>query len=360
MKEVLSSLVKQEIEKKLKAAQKSLGDMGPERSSPRAQSMYLTDLASRFQRLVTLSLDAKYGSDKSFDKDPALRMAPATAARFTSFSDDIGQYGQEFAFSTPEGLGRIFHGILAGDPQEHLGDASVRRTIECATNVRKLHNVSLEIEDLLHPSEQLSSRSDEHIEMWLREVYATSRGLELGTFGGHILATTMKRQSSKRARISLGYISDVVVLINRFITAALGTVCYGADVKSALANAMTEGLAQRYRTAFDQVHFLLEVERGGMPLTMNHYFNERLAKDNCTAFPDGYTVQRRGLTSFQECKRPARPDCFITLRKSCNLRLQAPAQDVGAAVQVPDHGKGAFRSQYSLSCFSERSRYVQQ
>jgi len=86
----------------------------------------------------------------------------------------------------------------------------------------------------------------------------------------------MKRQSSKWTSISLGYISDVVVLLHRFISAAFSAVCHDADVMSALVNAMMEKLTQRYRTALDQVRFILEVERGGMPLTMNHYFSEHL------------------------------------------------------------------------------------
>ncbi|KAK1807768.1 hypothetical protein LTR12_017883 [Friedmanniomyces endolithicus] len=301
LKDVLSSLVrrefprvKQEIEKKLKAAQMSLGDMGPERSSPHLQGMYLTDLASRFQRLVSLSLDAKYGADRAFDKDPSLRMAPAIAARFTSFSDDIGQYGQEFAFSSPEDPGLILEPTLVGDPQEQ---ATAIQIIEPKIDVRKLHDAPLEIDDLLHPSEQLSSSSSEHIETWLRQVYDTSRGFELGTFGGHILATTMKRQSSKWTSISLGYISDVVVLLHRFISAAFSAVCHDADVMSALVNAMTEKLTQRYRTALDQVRFILEVERGGMPLTMNHYFSEHL--DECR---QKRMLEAMSNVSFSDCK----------------------------------------------------------
>ncbi|TKA28801.1 hypothetical protein B0A54_15991 [Friedmanniomyces endolithicus] len=132
--------------------------------------------------------------------------------------------------------------------------ATAIQIIEPKIDVRKLHDAPLEIDDLLHPSEQLSSSSSEHIETWLRQVYDTSRGFELGTFGGHILATTMKRQSSKWTSISLGYISDVVVLLHRFISAAFSAVCHDADVMSALVNAMTEKLTQRYRTALDQTH----------------------------------------------------------------------------------------------------------
>ena len=53
------------------------------------------------------------------------------------------------------------------------------------------------IEDILHCNEAVSIANGSSIAFWLRQVYESSRGFELGTFDSSILATTMKIQSKK-------------------------------------------------------------------------------------------------------------------------------------------------------------------
>ena len=43
-------------------------------------------------------------------------------------------------------------------------------------------------------------------------------------------------------------------------------------------NVLMADLTKRYVKAINQVKFLLEVERGGTPMTLNHYFNDNLEK----------------------------------------------------------------------------------
>ena len=113
----------------------------------------------------------------------------------------------------------------------------------------------------------LASRDDE-----------SSRGFELGTFDSSILATTMKVQTTKWAAIALGYISDIATIVHRFIDRVLQSICSEAQVKSELLSALMDGLTERYHKAIDQVRFLLDVERTGTPMTLNHYFNDTLEK----------------------------------------------------------------------------------
>ena len=54
------------------------------------------------------------------------------------------------------------------------------------------------------PSESLKKPNDGDIEPWPRTVFETSRGFELGAFDASILATAMKKHSSKWSSISLG------------------------------------------------------------------------------------------------------------------------------------------------------------
>ena len=84
----------------------------------------------------------------------------------------------------------------------------------------------------------------------------------------------MKLQSTKWTSIALGYISDIVTLVHRFIDRALTKIC--PDVKATLLSNLTEGLFERYSKAVGQVRFLLDVERAGTPITLNYYFNDNL------------------------------------------------------------------------------------
>ena len=88
----------------------------------------------------------------------------------------------------------------------------------------------------------------------------------------------MKKQSSKRTSISLGYMSDIIVIVHRFICKALNVICHDEAMKVTLMAVLFDGLYCRYQKAIQHVNFLLEVERNGTPLTTNHYFNDNLEK----------------------------------------------------------------------------------
>jgi hypothetical protein len=135
-----------------------------------------------------------------------------------------------------------------------------------------------ELQDILHTNDKLQYAVDGAIQKWLREVFMDNRGFELGTFNASILATVMKKQSSKWKDISLGFVSDVIVLVHRFITKALGCICTDSLVCQALVNTLFDELIQRYQNAIQNANFLLEVENSNIPMTLNHYFNENLQK----------------------------------------------------------------------------------
>lgn len=99
--------------------------------------------------------------------------------------------------------------------------------------------------------------------------YKENRGFELGTFNATILATAMKKQSSKWSDISLAYVSDVIIMVHTFIKTALVSVCPDGDIRRALFGIMIDGLINRYEKAVDHAKFLLRVEDGGNPMTLN-------------------------------------------------------------------------------------------
>jgi len=149
------------------------------------------------------------------------------------------------------------------------------------------HNQSLEVRkepdsqdlvDILHPQISLPHAETRRTEDWLVDIFHNHRGFELGTFNASILATAAKKQSSKWKEISMGYVSDVVVMVHRFIVSALTSICTDRDIRDALINKLSDDLIKRYEKAFDNTEFLLEIESGTTPMTLNHYFNDNLQK----------------------------------------------------------------------------------
>ncbi|RAR01056.1 glutamine-dependent nad(+) synthetase [Stemphylium lycopersici] len=95
-----------------------------------------------------------------------------------------------------------------------------------------------ELVDILHPQRCLPYPLHGKTKDWLLQVFKGNQGFELGTFNASILATVMKKQSSKWEDISMGF--------------------------NAIASA----------------GFLLKVEKSNTPMTMNHYFNDSLQRSH--------------------------------------------------------------------------------
>lgn len=263
LKDVLSGLVKrefpkvhQEIRKRLGDAQHRLYGMGPERQDTASQAACLTELATKFQLLVSQALAANYGSDDLFELQKKLRIAPAATSRMAIFSDDMGKRGESYAFSIDK---------------DEKAQYDTAKTVEC----RRENDID-ELVDILWPQKTLPSPKRGDITKWLGQIYQGNRGFELGTFNPTILATAMKKQSTKWTDMSLGFVSDIIVQVHGFITAALEAICADGAVRNAILSALSEGLITRYKQAMAHTRFLLDVESNGTPNTTNHYFNDNL------------------------------------------------------------------------------------
>lgn len=88
-----------------------------------------------------------------------------------------------------------------------------------------------------------------------------------------------KEQSKKWEEITIGYVSDVIVLVHHFIDQVLRQSCSDDRVREELwNNHLTEKLQASYHHAMSHAKFVLAVERGSRPYTLNHYFNDNLQK----------------------------------------------------------------------------------
>jgi hypothetical protein len=270
--------VKAEISKKLKIAQGHMKQLGMERETPEKQSAYLLDLATQFQKVVSHALEAKYSRSDLFDKDPSLKLATAVTSRNASFGREVEIWGPEYQFASSENINDgdddSDDTLEPSNPDSGDVESSTDEPTK-GIDIRKVKDPP-ELDDILYESETLAGSRVGPITQWLKKVYQSSRGFELGTFDPSILATTMKKQSSKWPGLALGYVSDIVAITHNFIKRLLSFICTDDHVTTELLATLADGLVKRYIRALDHARFILNVERMGTPITLNRDFTENL------------------------------------------------------------------------------------
>ena len=261
----------------MKGCKSDLATLETKRETPEEQRSYLLEVAMQFQRITTLALDVKYGSDDMFDQDSKLKLSTAVQNRSEKLSDDIKLKGRTFEFSLELSSGN-FKGFPDSANSAGYSEADVSKTngtIRDLDNIRLVPNHS-DLEEVMYDQNAIAEPSDECILAWLTEIYTTSRGFEMGTFDPSLLAIIMKKQSVNWTGLALGYISDMVSLIHSFIINLLHRICSDRRVQIGLQSMLMDGLIDMYKQAFKHVQFILDVERTGTPRTLNHYFNDNL------------------------------------------------------------------------------------
>jgi hypothetical protein len=95
---------------------------------------------------------------------------------------------------------------------------------------------------------------------------------------GAILSSAFKEQSSKWNCMTKAYLSNVIVVIHRFMVTVLEILCSDKRVREEIWESFLDDVLKGYLRGMDQAVFLLDIERPKKPYTLNHYFNENLQK----------------------------------------------------------------------------------
>ena len=264
--------MKLEIIKRLKAARGSLNLLGIERDTTEKQRRYVLDIVTKFQDLVSAALMTNYGGDIAFKGQPDLRLPTKLASRNDEFSEQMQYWGQHSWFCD----GDISTEDVDSGPKPVETNLNAKDLKKTTINVRTVPS-NLEVEEILYDQKSLPKPLDNIID-WLEDEYQRSRGFELGTFSSSLLSTVMKTQSRKWPDLAMGYISDAVVIVHKFILQLLRSACTDEKVRAGLLSIIMDDLFDRYKKAIAHVSFLLNVERFGTQMTQNHYFNDTLEK----------------------------------------------------------------------------------
>ncbi|KAI1371580.1 interferon-induced GTP-binding protein Mx2 [Hypoxylon crocopeplum] len=256
--------VRAEVETLLRLRRSELEALGPTRADQSSQRLYLGKIASRFQTITQHALSGHYTGDQIFKSEPSLKLATRMMQLNEGLSNVFLEKGHKRQFG-PQ-----------WDDEE-----GVPSTHE---NGPPSFQISLtqypELSDIIRTDEyECPNPSDGPIIDHVKEVFKSSRGPEIGTFGGAILAAVFEEQSEKWEPLVLSHTSKAITLVHDYICELLTKLCPEMQVREQLwGTFLDEKLRDAYLRAMSHARFLLSIERLGRPTTFNHYFNENLQK----------------------------------------------------------------------------------
>lgn len=268
----LPAKVKAEINQRLKAATKCLGNLGPKRETLAEQSQFMTKIALDFQHLASLAERSEYSHSDLFDEHTKLRLATAAINRGENFAERMATSGHSFEFNSEEKIDK------AMEVPNEIDQEDLNREGEYKSFGARTEQDHPDIVDLVHQNLPLSPAYGRGILPWLKKMHFESRGFELGTFKASLLGSAMKKQSLKWSSLAFGYISDIITLVHRMVTDLLKEVTPDGKMRVAIESLLIGELRRRYKEAISLTQFLLQVELEGNPATHNHYFNDTLEK----------------------------------------------------------------------------------
>ncbi|KAI1874809.1 uncharacterized protein JN550_002238 [Neoarthrinium moseri] len=302
VRKVLSNLIKsefpklkQEVSSELEHLHKRRDAMGVSRNNPQAQRALLSTICTRFQSSVRDGLDANYMTNKSLFSHDSLRLITRVLELSEIYSEIMTKQGRtrrsenELENDKSELIADAESCIDANSKDDSITsgvDSDIRLVIphafkqhidgksSKAVNLNDFPELDsiLKLDDSLHVG-------DEDIMTYIRSMYNQSRSADLASFGGWLLASLFKEQSKNWEPLTLQYVSIAICFVHHFMKEALHDACLDKAIFETLWNdLLIEGLQSAYARAMNHAKFLLQVDQGGRPYTLNHYFNDNLQK----------------------------------------------------------------------------------
>ncbi|KAK4141371.1 P-loop containing nucleoside triphosphate hydrolase protein [Dichotomopilus funicola] len=260
--------VREEVQRKLHDAEAKLKALGHSRGDAMSQRAYLAQIANKFQEIVTDAVEAKYDvSRHRLFEDSAMKLITRVMAANERFAEEFAAKGHKAHFENGNRIASaMFNAKYCTIEAESDEDEEKEEVL----------SEFPELGDILVDHGYVCPSPKDNIMDAIKEVYTSSRGPELGTFGGPLIAQSFKLQTTKWPSLVHRHASTAIILVHAFITRALSEAC-GPDTHTRTElwdTLLLERLQTAYSRAMDHARFLLDVECHGPPLTLNQYFSD--------------------------------------------------------------------------------------
>ena len=258
-----------EVTKRLALGREQLVGMGAPRENAPSQREHLITLSSKFEKVVGDALEARYDGQEGgrcvFSEHPELKLITKIMDLNEGFSNQVWKKGQSRYF--------VDQDIKAFGDKPSVYECAVDDAHSSASSFPELRDI------ISTDTTRCEGPASDGIMKHIENCYRKSRGPELGTFGGALLAVTFREQARKWRSIVECHVRTVIVEVHSFIKTLLEVVIVDQRMREELwETVLLEKLLDGYRRAFNQADHLLYLELYGRPSTCNHYFNDNLQK----------------------------------------------------------------------------------
>ncbi|CAK7233125.1 hypothetical protein SBRCBS47491_008502 [Sporothrix bragantina] len=272
--------VRAHIESRRAAIMDQLAALGPSRADEGAQRRHLVKIAAQAQDLIMRATNGHYmGNNGIFQRVDALRLVTKLVGQNEIFSKTLAEYGhiQNFRASDDDDSDEEDVQVwLFEEPKNTLRGVSAKAQkndqLKGADN--KAAREYSDIQDIVTPDTTFPTPKRGPLTNLIREVFQASRGPELGTFNGTVLATIFRTITTRWEPLMLSHISKSIKYVHDFTHRLLEEICPDKKVRDELWGVLLrDELRQRYQSAMSHGKFLLDIERNGPPVTLNQIFN---------------------------------------------------------------------------------------
>ncbi|KAI9152099.1 Repressible high-affinity phosphate permease [Paramyrothecium foliicola] len=282
------------------------------RSTTDEQRIFLNKVASRFSELKSNALDARYTKDESFKDKAELKLITRIRELNEAFSETMRTEGHEMNFAEQE-QDPASAGEYNGTHNQHtaaqkVSDNARNNLYTCGLSFAIPLEREFEVEDILCDAVVLNETSDIDLLNYIESEHMSSRGYEIGTFYSQLLRSIFKSQARRWEEITLGHISNAILVVHHFVSGILEVSCPNQAILENLRCFLLDELIGRYKTAMQQGQFLLGVELHGTSMTYHPDFekNMSLAKEarigRSEEFDSNVTDQKpRGKEDVETC-----------------------------------------------------------
>ena len=113
---------------------------------------------------------------------------------------------------------------------------------------------------------------------WVTYKYKRSKGFEIGTINSSLMPSLFAEQSRAWGFYAQNHVTKVIRKIHHFNHEVLRYCCKEDALCVRLWDKLLQALLPSYEKALQEASFLVEVERDGNLITLNHYFAENVRK----------------------------------------------------------------------------------
>jgi hypothetical protein len=282
-----------DIRLRIEKLEQELEMIGPLRQTAYEQRNHLISIATKFRETTTKAINAYYSRDPCFEMDDIFRLATLVMEMNNDFSETVHRKGFTRAFRRADSEP---NGSASNLPQ--ASRTLSQDSVQSSTGPFTPDVESPEYPELLGimaQTEKMKAPARDGIIEWITDNYKRSKGFEIGTINTSLMPSLFAEQSRAWGFHAETHVTKVIRKIHHFIYKVLQYCCKDDALCERLWHKLLQPLLPSYEKALQQASFLVDIERHGNLLTMNHYFADNVNKSRL----ERLRVRLESLNSWQ-------------------------------------------------------------